>query len=174
MSIDPADLRVLHYPAPALRRRAEPVEVDETVRVVAARMIELMHEAEGLGLAAPQVGLSWRLFVTRGKGEGDHDRVYVNPWLARLGGELTSHEEGCLSLPGITAEIRRPATATIAALDLEGQAFELHDDGALARVWQHECDHLEGILIIDKMSPMDRIAIRRAVKELETAATKSP
>ena len=170
MKIVPADLRILHYPAPALRCRAEPVEIDDTVRAVVARMLELMNEAEGLGLAAPQVGLSWRLFVTRGKGEGEHDRVYINPRLLRLGGELALHEEGCLSLPEITAEIRRPSTATIAALDLEGQAFELHDDGGLARVWQHEHDHLEGILIIDKMSPMDRMATRRAVKELETAA----
>ncbi len=167
MSIVPADLRILHYPAPELRRRAEPVEIDDTVRTVAARMLELVHEAEGLGLAAPQVGLSWRLFVTRGKGEGEHDRVYINPRLSRLGGELALHEEGCLSLPDITAEIRRPATATIAAEDLEGQAFELHNDGGLARVWQHEYDHLEGVLIIDRMLPMDRIANRKPLKALE-------
>jgi peptide deformylase len=132
-------------------------------------MLELMHEEEGAGLAAPQVGLSWRMFVTKAD-DRRPDLVYVNPALGELDLEIAVREEGCLSLPGITAEVRRPATATMTALDLQGSEFTLRDDGLLARVWQHEVDHLDGVLIIDKMTPMDRIANRKPLKELESAA----
>ena len=79
-------------------------------------------------------------------------------------------EEGCLSIPGINIELRRPQAATVNAQDLAGQPFELSDDDVLARVWQHELDHLDGILIIDRMSPMDRLATRKILKELEATA----
>lgn len=167
VSIVPAELTVLHYPAAALRRRGEPIEIDDTLRAVAQRMLELMHELDGVGLAAPQLGLAWRVFVTRAHDEDDIDRVYVNPQLEHREGELVEREEGCLSLPGVTAQIRRPVSVTIAAQDLDGRTFQLSDSGAMARVWQHEYDHLDGILIIDRMSALDRIATRRAVMELE-------
>ena len=170
MTVDVARLRILHYPAAPLRAVAEPIEtIHDTVAVVAARMLELMHEADGAGLAAAQVGLSWRMFVTKAD---DHrpDLVYVNPALGELNAELAVREEGCLSLPGITAEVRRHASATMTALDLHGSEFTLRDDGLLARVWQHEIDHLNGVLIIDKMTPMDRIANRKPLKELESVA----
>lgn len=167
MSVDPALLRIIHYPDPVLRRPAEPVErIDETVRAVAERMIELMHEAEGVGLAAPQVGLSWRLFVARGEDQDDPTEVFVNPALELHRGALVAREEGCLSLPGITAEVRRPDTVTLSAVDLDGRPVQREQSGFLARVWQHEFDHLEGVLIIDRMSRMDRIATRKALKEL--------
>ncbi len=173
MTIDVARLEILHYPNPVLRVVAEPVEtIDDTVRAVTARMIELMHEADGAGLAAPQVGLAWRLFVTRGRDEHP-DRVYVNPRLARLGGEMTVRSEGCLSLPGINLDVRRPSSVTIIALDLEGREVVLMDNDLLARIWQHENDHLDGILIIDKMTPMDRLANRKLLKELEAARSSS-
>ncbi|HMN97187.1 MAG TPA: peptide deformylase [Phycisphaerales bacterium] len=171
MSVDPSKLRILAYPAEALRRTAAPVAaIDETVRRVAERMIELMHEADGVGLAAPQVGLPWRLFVTGGAPVGGEDLVYINPRFVRLEGELVASEEGCLSLPGIRAEIRRPPSATITATDPAGQSFTRSDDGFLARVWQHEQDHLDGVLILDRMTPIDRIATRRAVRKLVLAA----
>jgi peptide deformylase len=173
MTVDPGELHILHYPAPALRRRARPVaEVKNSVREVAARMIELMHEADGVGLAAPQVGLDWRLFVTNGREHDPVDRVYINPDLTADRAPLVGVEEGCLSLPGINVEVRRPPGATIRALDLEGQSFERTDDGFMSRVWQHEFDHLNGVLIIDKMSPMDRIATRKALKELRAVAAQ--
>ena len=169
MTVDVAGLRILHYPAAPLRAVAEPIEtIDATVAAVAARMLELMHEADGAGLAAPQVGLSWRMFVTKAD-DRRSDLVYVNPVLGEVDPEIAVREEGCLSLPGITAEIRRPASATMTALDLQRSEFTLRDDGLLARVWQHEVDHLNGVLIIDKMTPMDRIANRKPLKELESA-----
>jgi peptide deformylase len=170
MHVDPADIRIVLYPDPVLKERARPVEeIDDTVRAVAARMIELMHEAPGVGLAAPQVGLPWRMFVTHA-GEADPvDRVFVNPELT-LGGELVSAEEGCLSLPEINVQVRRPDAAEITATDADGQTVHMRGEGFLARVWQHEFDHLNGVLIVDRMSPMDRLATRRALKDLRAAA----
>ncbi len=162
----PTQLEIVNFPAAVLRRRADPVDrIDQVVRDVALRMLELMRDADGVGLAAPQVGLPWRLFVTNARGDNEPDRVYVNPRL-ELCGDLVAGEEGCLSLPGIRAEIRRPPVATVVATDLDGREFTLQSDGYLARVWQHEFDHLEGVLIIDRMTPIDRIANRRAVKQL--------
>ncbi len=172
MNVDTDRLAILLYPAPVLRRVAEPIaSIDESVRAVAARMIELMHEAEGAGLAAPQVGLPWRMFVTRAD-DRHPDLVYVNPRLSDVSRRTVAREEGCLSVPGVTAEIRRAASVAVTALDLEGNEFTLRDGELLSRVWQHECDHLDGILIIDKMSPMDRIATRKTLKELEETASK--
>ncbi len=171
MAINPANLHIVHYPDPVLRKKAQPIEqIDETVRDVAHRMIELLHESEGVGLAAPQVGLPWRMFVANSQQEEDEaDVVYINPSIELLG-ELVAREEGCLSLPGINAEIRRPAAARITATDLAGETFSREDSDLLARVWQHEYDHLDGILILNRMTTIDRLAVRKAVRELETAA----
>lgn len=170
MAVDVEKLTIVNYPHPVLRETARPVaEVTDEVRAVAARMIELMHRAPGVGLAAPQVGLPWRMFVANPTGEEGDDRVYINPELALGQGEKAARDEGCLSLPGITVEVSRPAEARIRATGLDGQAFEDSSDELLARIWQHEYDHLDGVLIIDKMGPMDRMANRRAIKELEAA-----
>ncbi len=173
LTVDVSNLSILHYPAPVLRKRSEPLaDIDERVREVAARMIELMHEAEGVGLAAPQVGLAWRLFVCRGAEEDDPEDVFVNPELELERSELEAHEEGCLSLPGIRADIRRPMAAKLTATDLRGQPVTRRAEGFMARVWQHEFDHLNGVLIIDRMTPLDRIATRRALKALEAGASR--
>ncbi|MCP3903145.1 MAG: peptide deformylase [Planctomycetes bacterium] len=171
MNVDPSRLSIVSYPAPVLKQKARPLEaVDDEVRAVALRMIELMHDAEGVGLAGPQVGLPWRLFVTNGRDADPEDRVYVNPRLELERGDLESGEEGCLSLPGITVQVRRPLAATITALDIDGRTFTRSAEGMLARIWQHEYDHLDGVLILDRMSPMDRLANRKPIKELEAAA----
>ena len=170
MAVSSQALRIVTYPDPALRRKAEPVdEITDEVRAVARRMLELMHEAPGVGLAAPQVGLPWRLFVANPTGEPDDDRVFINPVIKNPTREVAPMEEGCLSLPDIRGEVMRPTKATVEATDLDGRRFELTDDALPARVWQHETDHLDGVLIIDKMSRMDRLANRRPLKELEAA-----
>ena len=166
MPLDIESLYILHYPAPILRKRAETIDkIDQEVKDVVARMMMLMEEAEGLGLAAPQIGLSWRIFIARDDPESSVSRVYINPTLDKLSSNLVTREEGCLSLPGINAEIRRPEAATIRALDIEGNEFELTNDDLLSRVWQHEFDHLEGVLITDRMSKLDRLANRKLLKE---------
>ncbi|MBT8485475.1 MAG: peptide deformylase [Phycisphaerales bacterium] len=171
MSVDAAQLRIVTYPAASLRERGVAVDADsEEVRIVARRMIDLMHEANGVGLAAPQVGLAWRLFVTNGGEVDPVDRVFINPELELGRGELVTAEEGCLSLPDIHVNVRRPDAARIRAIDLDGKAFTMDGEGMLARIWQHEFDHLNAVLIVDRMSPMDRLTTRRALKELESAA----
>jgi peptide deformylase len=178
MEVDPASLKIVHYPDPVLRRRADDVDpTSENVRAVARRMIELMHEADGLGLAAPQVGLPWRMFVTNGADADPVDRVFMNPVLTLTAPDgtrspLDPMEEGCLSLPGIHVTVRRPRHAAIEATGLEGETVSLAAEGFLAKVWQHEFDHLEGILILDRMGPRDRMTNRRAIRDLELDAVE--
>lgn len=171
MSLDPARLRIVRWPDPVLKARTALVDpADPEVAAVARRMIELMHDADGVGLAAPQVGLSWRLFVTNGRAVDPEDRVFINPTL-RLDPDSGEErdEEGCLSLPGVHVKRDRAVAASIEAIGLDGTPFRLEGEGMLARIWQHEHDHLEGILIVDRMSPMDRLATRRALRDLRDA-----
>jgi peptide deformylase len=172
MSVNAADLRIITYPAAILRQKADPIpEITPEVRAVAARMIELMQQEKGVGLAAPQVGLPWRLFVTDVPEEGGV-RVYVNPELTLLPGGRDLREEGCLSIPGVHVEIERPLEGVLVARNLEGEPLQGAAKGFVARVWQHEFDHLNGVLILDRMSPLDRLANRKTLKELEAAATE--
>jgi peptide deformylase len=162
------------YPDPILRRKAKAVaKVTPEIRALVAEMFALMRAEEGAGLAAPQVGESLRLFITEARpDEGVPERVFINPVLSRLDGELAPYDEGCLSLPEIRGMIRRPAFAAIDAIDLDGNPFHLESDAFPARVWQHEFDHLDGVLIIDRMTPIDRLRARKAVKELEREAER--
>lgn len=170
MAVNAADLRIVMYPAAALRAKAKPVPaVTDEVREVAARMIELMQAEKGVGLAGPQVGLPWRLFVTNAP-EDQGPRVYVNPELRLPAGERERAEEGCLSIPDVHIEIERPMLARLSATDLEGNPIEREATGYTARIWQHEVDHLNGVLIIDKMTLLDKIAHRKRLKELEADA----
>ncbi len=171
MPVSPDQLRIIHYPAPVLREVAKPLSgaTDEVQRVT-KRMLQLMHEARGVGLAAPQVGLPWRMFVANPTGEPGDDRVFINPKLSNPSAETHVHDEGCLSLPHITGEITRPTRITIDALDEHGQPFQLTSDELSARVWQHEIDHLDGILILDRMPAIDKVANKQAVMDLEQAA----
>ncbi len=169
VTVDPALLRIVHYPAAILRQRASEVAaVTDEVRAVAERMLVLMHEAPGVGLAAPQVGLPWRMFVANPTGDPDDNAIYVNPVLTDPARELADQEEGCLSLPDIRGVIRRPVSIAIRALDLDGGEIEAQSDGLPARIWQHETDHLDGVLIIQRMTAVDRMANRRALKSLES------
>jgi len=168
MSVDVDKLVIVNYPHPVLRQKAAPIEqITDQVRVVAKRMLQLMHEAPGIGLAAPQVGLPWRMFVASDSGQAEDDRVFINPRLVEPAEETEAIDEGCLSLPGINVKVRRPTGISIEATDLEGNDFRLSSDELAARVWQHEYDHLDGVLIIDRMSPIDKLANRKAIKLLE-------
>jgi len=168
MTVEVNHLSILFYPDPRLRQTARPVDpLDPQVRTAAARMIQLMHEAKGVGLAAPQVGLPWRLFITNPTGEPGNDVFFVNPVLSDPAPEQEAASEGCLSIPGITVEVRRHKRITVSALDLAGSHFQMTSEELPARIWQHETDHLDGRLIIDRMSPLDRVANRKQLKELE-------
>jgi peptide deformylase len=158
---------VLH-PDPVLRMKAKPVAaIDDFVRDLVADMRRVARELDGAGIAAPQLGESVRIFLTCAR-EEEPERVFINPVLDATGA-VCPHDEGCLSLPDIRGTILRPGAARIRALDLEGNEFTLESDGFPARVWQHEYDHLEGVLIIDRMRPIDKLANRRALRDLERA-----
>lgn len=164
---DLSKLKLVFYPAPILRKKCTAVEnVDEAVRALAARMIEIMHEHKGVGLAASQVGVSLRVFVCNPAGEPGKDLVYVNPTLSDPEG-VEEKEEGCLSIPEAGVMMRRAVRITVDALDLEGHRFRETAETLLARIWQHEHDHLAGRLIIDNMSETDEIANRRVIRQLK-------
>ena len=151
--------------------RAQEVDpTDETVQAVARRMIEIMFEHRGVGLAAPQVGLPWRIFVTRHPNNPNNEEsglVWMNPVLDVIDGSVESEEEGCLSLPEIRGEIKRPLAIRISGHDVNGKPISAESDELIARIWQHENDHLDGVLIIDKMSAMDRLVNRKLIRDLE-------
>lgn len=165
--VDLARLTILHYPDPHLRQQCQPVTVfDQKLAALAARMLTLMRKDKGIGLAGPQVGLLIRLFVMNITGEPKDDLVFVNPVIRDRHGNVDG-EEGCLSIPGVNVQVRRASRCRIIAQDLSGQPIERDGADLLCRVWQHETDHLDGVLILDRMGPADRIATRRTLRALE-------
>jgi peptide deformylase len=161
------DLKIILWPDPRLKKISKPVEsFDDNLRKLVERMFVLMRESKGVGLAAPQVGENVRLFVMNPNGEAGNDRVYVNPLLSQGDGEEEG-EEGCLSLPKVNINVWRNKTLKVQAQDLEGKSFEQTETGYLARIWQHEVDHLNGILLTDRMGPVARMANRKILRELE-------
>jgi peptide deformylase len=166
-------MKILYYPEPLLRKEAVPIEdvnhKGEFYRDKAEGMLELMYEANGIGLAANQVGWLERLIVKDETGKqsaSGGERVFINPQIIHEEGE-TLEEEGCLSLPGVFGKVSRAKKIVVAAYNLKGERLEMEAEGLSARVWQHEIDHLNGILIIDKMTPASRLAVSKRLKELE-------
>ncbi|MCR5725325.1 MAG: peptide deformylase [Treponema sp.] len=157
-----------------LRKKAvpvEPAEITDEMRSLFEDMFETMAEADGVGLAAPQVGISKRFFVVMA--DDEVKRVFINPQIIGTSAELTDYEEGCLSLPGVSENIKRPEKVTVQALNEHGKPFTLDADGLLARIIQHEYDHLDGIVYIDRGDP--EFAAKTAAqfqKRLERAAKK--
>ena len=163
-----AILTMRKYPDPILRRRAEPVRViDARLRRLAADMIETMREANGIGLAAPQVGEPLRLAIVDFDVDNHDCRVLVNPVVVRRSGRQEIHDEGCLSFPGVRSQVKRSPKVVFHAQDLAGETAEYVAEGLAARAVQHEIDHLDGLLFIDKVGPSDKISLRRELDEME-------
>jgi peptide deformylase len=159
-------LNIVCYPDPVLKKKCDPVETfDPGLRDLADRMVELMRQAQGVGLAAPQVGLPIRLFVYSLSEESGSEQVCVNPTLSGLDG-AEEKEEGCLSIPDALVTMRRATKVVMDAFDITGKPFQCVGSDLEARIWQHETDHLNGRLIIDNMSATDEIGNRRAMKQL--------
>ncbi len=155
------------FPAPVLSSPAEPIdEVTDEIRTLAEWMKDIMVQTGGVGLAGPQAGVNLRIFVASPDGTKENARVYINPEIEVSGG-LEANEEGCLSLPGVTARIKRHKKCTVTATDLDGNRFTQAEEGLLARAFQHECDHLEGTMIKDRMNRVQQIASRRRLKQME-------
>jgi len=163
-----AVLPIRIYPDPVLRVRCREITaIDDRVRKLAADMVETMHAAPGIGLAAPQVGVEERLAVVDLSVGEDPGQILilVNPEVVHREG-LETEVEGCLSLPGLTDKVDRPTAVRVKALDLSGQAIEVQADGWLARALCHEIDHLDGILFIDHLRGLRRERAKRQLRKL--------
>lgn len=154
-------LPIREYPDPILRQPARAVEaVDEAVRSLTADMLETMYAARGIGLAAPQVGHGLRIICVDISAESNQGQVLVNPRILRKEGVLEG-EEGCLSVPGLFEMVRRAAWIEIQALNNQGEPFIAEAEGLLAVCIQHELDHLEGVLFIDRLSELRRQRLKK-------------
>jgi len=156
-----AILDILVYPDPRLRTIAEPVKsVDDRIRNLIKDMIETMHDAQGIGLAATQVNVHEQVIVMQIPEDQEEPRVLINPTIIERDGE-TIHDEGCLSVPEYYAPVKRAETIKITALDEQGEIYELEADGLLAICIQHEMDHLQGKVFVDYLSRLKQDRVRK-------------
>jgi peptide deformylase len=161
-------LELVEFPHPALFRKARPlVRIDDAIVEAVEQMFEIMYAAGGVGLAANQVALPYRLFVvnTSGRPDEGEELVFINPSISRPRG-TSVHEEGCLSLPGLRMDVRRPEQVVLDAWTLDGEQVRADLDGFIARVVQHEFDHLEGRLFTDRLSDASALEARRTLDDL--------
>lgn len=156
---------------PVLRQKAEPVvEVDDEVRHLIADMFETMYDADGVGLAAPQVGVSLRVIVVDPRDESVPPFALVNPEIVERAEEVERGEEGCLSIPGLREIVERSARVVVEGLDRDGLPRRIEAEGLVARILQHEIDHLDGILFIDRLSPLKRQMLLRRWQKVKPGA----
>lgn len=165
-------VQILKYPHPALRHVSKPLlRVDSELKGMIHQMLDLMYAGEGIGLAANQVGLPYRLVVMNVRSDRTapgEEHVFINPVIAQRKGQ-EDKEEGCLSFPDIYAPVRRPEKIVLAAYNLAGEEVNLEMDGLYARVAQHECDHLDGILFIDRLTPANLLKVKQDLEDMELA-----
>ncbi len=164
---------ILVLPDERLRAVADEIDtVDDEIRTLAEDMIETVHDAPGIGLAAPQIGVMRRIIVVdvAEKDEPPAPFAMINPEILAVSEETAVSEEGCLSIPEIYYEVERPAEVTVRYLDLDGKSVETHATGRLAVVVQHEIDHLDGVLYIDYLSRLKR---DRVIKKFQKAARRA-
>jgi peptide deformylase len=169
-------MKIVHYPHPALRHATRPLtNIDNAIRRDAAEMLALMYEAHGIGLAANQVFLPYQLFVMNDAADSEQrerERVFINPVITERKGSVEG-EEGCLSFPKLYQKVRRAKTIRVQAYNLQGQAVDEVFEEMPARVCQHEIDHLHGVLFIDKMGTIAKLASRGALREFEREFRKA-
>ncbi len=167
MSASP-EYEVTLYPSPVLRKVAEDVPFGPELEKLVQDMFERMFESKGVGLAAPQIGLQQRVLVLNKDGEDNENNLaLINPKITGFAGPKTTFEEGCLSFPGIYAEVIRPDRCTVEAFDVKGEPIHREFEGFESRVVQHEYDHLQGVLLVDRMSATDRMQNKDALEELK-------
>ena len=167
-------LHVLHYPNPALREVSKQIaEINSFLGEMSARMAEVMQEEKGVGLAAPQVGWPFRLTVINPTLEPGKCETYINPVIIHREGKMVG-DEGCLSVPGVFAKVRRAEKVRVRATLLRGETVEFDAEGLAARMWQHEMDHFEGALFLDRIGPAAKILLRRSLRDLEARYVPEP
>jgi peptide deformylase len=162
-------LRILKYPHPALRHKSRQLRrVDEELKGVVREMFQLMYQQKGIGLAANQVDLPYRFFILNLEGDPakGEEHVFLNPVISRRRGTVEA-EEGCLSFPDIYAPVKRSDKIVLSAYNLDGEEVNYDLDGLFARASQHEFDHLDGKLFIDRLSPAALLSVKQALEDLE-------
>jgi peptide deformylase len=162
-------LEIITFPHPTLRHKSKPItKVDAELKQIVADMFEAMYKAKGIGLAANQVNLPLQLFVinTTGQKETGEELVFINPVVSAPKGAADA-EEGCLSLPGVEGRVSRPEAIHVSAYDLKGNQIEMDADGLLGRAIQHELDHLQGIMFIDRLSESETRLVEGEVETFE-------
>lgn len=163
-------MNIVQYPHPSLRFQARPVtRIDDALRSAAGRMLELMYEAKGVGLAATQVALPWRMFVynpTANPEKRELERVVLNPVIDEKRG-TQDESEGCLSFPGLYQKVRRAKYVKVRYFTLDGTQEEVEATDFVSRIFQHETDHLSGVLFIDKLGPIGRMSARPTLARME-------
>lgn len=164
-------MRIIKYPHPTLRHKSKPVRrVDAELRKMIHQMFDLMYSHDGIGLAANQVDLPYRLFVMNVKCDPaakEEEFAFINPVILERKGGTEEKEEGCLSLPDVHGQVKRAKKIVLNAYSLSGEEVTWEMDGMYARVAQHECDHLDGILFIDRLGPASFLQIKEALEDLE-------
>ena len=166
-------MEILIYPDKVLRRKAaliKDADMDE-VRSIATRMLELMYKKKGVGLAGPQVSFSKRMYTVDTSEERNKPIILINPKIELLE-DFEEENEGCLSFPGLYAPVKRGAYVKIAFTGLDGELHTIDGEGLTARALQHEFDHLDGVLFIDRLGAAARSALRKDLKEMEKAASR--
>lgn len=159
---------IKRYPDPFLRKRSEEVnEIDDSLQELISDMFSAMEEERGIGLAAPQVGVAKRVIVISVEDRKFSRLALINPVIVHLSGETDMMEEGCLSLPGVNADVERSIEAVVRGTTKNGRLVEISAKGLLARALQHEIDHLDGILFIDRLNPKERKSIAKELEELD-------
>jgi peptide deformylase len=170
MNILQPPLKIVQYPNPSLRHKAVPLtHIDDEVRHAAFAMLDLMYTHKGLGLAGPQVGLPFQMFVCNFAGDPEQkeaEGVFLNPVILDKEG-TQEDEEGCLSFPKLYQKVRRAKSVKVQAYNLKGEPIELKAVDLPARILQHEHDHLHGVLFIDKFGPIGKLAARATLREFE-------
>lgn len=163
--------KVVRYPDPVLLSRAAEVSrVAEKDKILIRDMIDTMHLEDGVGLAANQIGVSRRIFIASPDRVRGKEMVFINPEIIRRSGRVTE-QEGCLSIPGVYEKVKRWSRVTLRAQTPEGKTVEVEADGLLARIFQHETDHLNGTVFIDRLGFFGK---RQALKQLERLNGKGP
>jgi peptide deformylase len=164
-------VKILSYPHPVLKYKCKPIQkIDQGLRDIVAEMFQLMYDTQGVGLAANQVGLPYSLFVMNATGDPEkkeEEYVFINPIILKKNGKAKDNE-GCLSFPGIHADVVRPESIDVESIALNGDVQRFQWTGHSARIVQHETDHLNGIRFVDRLSPVAVLEVKEALEDLKT------
>lgn len=170
-----AVLNIEYLGSDVLRQRAEEIgEITAELRTLVQNMFQTMYEAEGVGLAGPQVGVSQRVIVVDVREEGSSPFALINPKIVQSSRDTEKAEEGCLSIPGVSGVVERPAHVVVEGLNELGQPLRIEAEGLLGRCLQHEVDHLDGVLFIDRLSPLKRTMVLKKYRSQQAAEATRP